>query len=142
MNEKNHQHSPVGALILITIGALFLLNNIGILPFSVWFVLWRFWPVLLILAGIRLILGRGKNHEAFATISFLIVIIVLLISIASVNPSMRSWMQSHMPWFPMNQMMPNNNNNFWNNMPNRRYRMYFNNGNNSNDFNSQDFNNY
>lgn len=58
---KREKSSPnvVGALFLIFLGLIFLLNNGGIIPWSVWKSLWEFWPIFLILAGIKSILGRG-----------------------------------------------------------------------------------
>lgn len=41
-------------VILITIGALFILKNMGVIYFS-WSAIWRLWPVLLILWGIAII---------------------------------------------------------------------------------------
>lgn len=46
-----------GALLLIGLGVLFLLNNLGIVQVN-WMSLWRFWPVVLILLGLDLMLGR------------------------------------------------------------------------------------
>lgn len=57
MNEENRPQrpqfrgSPIGPLILITIGVIFLLNNTGVLPGSGWDLIWRLWPVILILIG-------------------------------------------------------------------------------------------
>lgn len=48
----------VGPVILIGLGVVFLLNNLGIVSWSVWEVLLRLWPILLIAAGLDLILGR------------------------------------------------------------------------------------
>jgi len=45
-------------LILISLGIIFLLNNLGVLEWSVWEVLLRLWPVILVAAGLDLILGR------------------------------------------------------------------------------------
>ena len=50
---------PVGAFILIGLGVLFLLDEIGVLHFHS---LWRFWPLVLIALGIRVLMrrtGRG-----------------------------------------------------------------------------------
>ena len=46
---------PVGAFILIGLGVLFLLNEMGVLNFDR---LWRFWPLVLIAVGVRVLLRR------------------------------------------------------------------------------------
>jgi len=61
-------------ILLITAGVLFLLSNMGVLDVNFW-ELWRLWPLLLILGGLDIILGRR---------SFLGNIVVLLITIAVV----------------------------------------------------------
>ncbi len=48
----------VGPVILIGLGVVFLLNNLGILSWSIWGVILRLWPILLVAAGLDLILGR------------------------------------------------------------------------------------
>lgn len=48
----SHPRSLFGPLVLVTIGVLFLLRNIGVIPYStmgVWFA--RYWPLLLIIWG-------------------------------------------------------------------------------------------
>ncbi len=49
----------IWALFLIFLGVIFLCNNIGLIPWSVWSYLWRFWPILLIIGGIQAILGNS-----------------------------------------------------------------------------------
>lgn len=49
------------AIVLIVIGFLALLNNIGFV--SVWSFIWRLWPILLILWGIHLLRKRGTAAE-------------------------------------------------------------------------------
>lgn len=53
-----HQRSVIGPLILITIGLLLLLANLGYLPFSLWEMAFRFWPLILIILGLDIIIGR------------------------------------------------------------------------------------
>jgi hypothetical protein len=49
-----------GAVLLIGLGSLFLLSNFGLLIWNVWDILWRFWPLLIVSAGLDLIFsGRG-----------------------------------------------------------------------------------
>lgn len=57
---EDHTSRVVWALFLIFLGVVFLLNTFGVVPWSVWGVLWRFWPVLVILAGIRIIFGKSR----------------------------------------------------------------------------------
>jgi len=45
-------------VILIGLGVIFLLNTMGLLAWSVWDVIFRLWPVLLIAAGLEIILSR------------------------------------------------------------------------------------
>jgi hypothetical protein len=52
--------SNFGALILIVVGVLFLLSNLGMIP-HLWPLLRQWWPLALILAGIvMLVERRGK----------------------------------------------------------------------------------
>lgn len=45
----------VGAIILISLGVLFSLNNFDIIPWSIWGELWKLWPIALIIPGITLL---------------------------------------------------------------------------------------
>src|SRR5271167_2347936 len=47
---------PVGAFILIGLGVLFLLDEVGVLHFHS---LWRFWPLVLIALGVRVLMRRS-----------------------------------------------------------------------------------
>jgi hypothetical protein len=51
----------VAPFLLIVFGALFLLNNFGILDWSVWGELWRLWPLIPIAIGLEMILGRRSQ---------------------------------------------------------------------------------
>jgi len=43
----------VGPLLLLSAGLVLLLNNLGLLPWSIWRDVWPFWPLLLILLGLE-----------------------------------------------------------------------------------------
>lgn len=52
------RRSLVGPVIVITLGVIILLNNLGWLDWGVWSLLARLWPVLFIAAGLDVLFGR------------------------------------------------------------------------------------
>src|SRR5438132_4034551 len=58
--------------LLIAAGVIFLLNNLEVLPWSVWNQLWRLWPLILILIGLEILLGRRSP-----ALSFLLILLIL-----------------------------------------------------------------
>ncbi|MBN2044390.1 MAG: hypothetical protein JW757_05150 [Anaerolineales bacterium] len=71
-NRDYRGRSVVWPLILISLGVVFLLNNLGIISWDIWYTLVQMWPVLLVAIGIDLIIGRRSN--IFSVISALIII--------------------------------------------------------------------
>lgn len=65
----------IGPMVLIGLGTIFLLNNLGLLDWSIWSSLWRLWPILLIAAGLDMVFGR-KTPWASWVIAGLMVITV------------------------------------------------------------------
>ena len=76
MQERRHHPSLVGPLILITIGVLLLLNQMGRLPGNIWWSLWRYWPVILILLGIEILIEVSRSRVLYL-LGLLIAIAVL-----------------------------------------------------------------
>lgn len=88
----------VGALILLTLGVLFLLNNFGVLPWSIWGTLWRFWPVLLILPGFQLLFGRSAAGRILSgLIAFLLLGGVALYAASLNHQPVRGWVERQFP---------------------------------------------
>jgi hypothetical protein len=58
--ESWSRNRPIGPIILIVLGALFLLNNFNWFPF---YRIWRFWPVVLIAVGALLFRNRLSNRS-------------------------------------------------------------------------------
>ena len=54
-----HRRPYLGALILITLGVLFLLDNLGIADFGT--IISTYWPLILILIGIRIFFRYGRS---------------------------------------------------------------------------------
>ena len=61
---ENKPHRTVGApiwgIFLLFLGIVLLLQTLDILPWGLWGTLWRFWPVLIIIIGLGILL-RGYN---------------------------------------------------------------------------------
>lgn len=66
------KRSPIAAFALITLGSIFLLNNLGYLSWDIWQTLFRFWPVLLILIGLESLLFQ-KSSDKIVVIAAIIV---------------------------------------------------------------------
>ena len=62
-------------LILIGLGALLLLQNAGLIQVSIWDVVGRLWPLILVLVGIELLIGQRSPRAA-------VVVMLLVISCA------------------------------------------------------------
>lgn len=100
-----HNRFPLGAVIIIIIGFLFLLNNFGIVPYSIWGILWRFWPLLIILIGLRFLFGRTTASRIIVgIIAIIFLLYALAFSLAITTPAFHSWMMMYTPWF--NTTMP------------------------------------
>lgn len=68
--------SFVFPLLLVVVGVVLLLNNAGILPWTIWTALGQLWPVILILFGLDLLLGR-RNAWLGASVAMVALIAVL-----------------------------------------------------------------
>ena len=69
-------------LVLIGVGVIFLLVNFGYLQVeSVWGVLWRFWPALLILAGIDILFGSRSTIGAVISALLGLAVIATIIAL-------------------------------------------------------------
>ncbi len=64
---------PVFGILLLLLGALLLLQTTGVVSWSLWFELARFWPVALIAGGVSIILGRR-----FPVLTSLVVVFLLV----------------------------------------------------------------
>jgi hypothetical protein len=64
----------LGPLVLIALGVLLLLTNLGYLPRDTWRTLWQFWPVLLILLGAELLL-TGRASWGAIVVALLILLV-------------------------------------------------------------------
>ncbi|NOR90642.1 MAG: hypothetical protein GQ524_10360 [Anaerolineales bacterium] len=64
MNNRHRRPGITGPIILISLGVLFLLNNLGFIELNLWDVIVRFWPILLIAIGLDILIGRRSAWGA------------------------------------------------------------------------------
>jgi hypothetical protein len=65
----------VWGLILVSIGTILLLDNLGVIDFY-WRVIWHYWPVVLILSGINMVFSR--NNTKTGNIAAVLITCVIL----------------------------------------------------------------
>ncbi len=75
MSQSYRHGSIVGPIILIGIGAVLLLENLGMLGQSAWSVLFDLWPVILIAAGLDLAIGHRSLAGAAAAAALSVLIL-------------------------------------------------------------------
>ena len=77
MEERKYRRRGgfVWPLILITLGVLFLLSNMGMLNWNVWEAIWRMWPVLLIAIGLDILFGRRSAIGALISVALVVALI-------------------------------------------------------------------
>ncbi len=92
-NERRRRYRPVGLggpLILIGLGVAFLLNNLGVWEISVWELIFRFWPILLIAAGLDIFLGRRSRWGSLAALILTLAVLAgaVWLSISGIRPEL------------------------------------------------------
>jgi hypothetical protein len=75
--RRSGRGAIVWGLLLVVVGLIWFLNNIGYLPGDLWRVLWRFWPVLVILAGVEVALRGFPNRVAVPLLVLAVAAIVV-----------------------------------------------------------------
>jgi hypothetical protein len=63
-------------VILIGLGIVFLLNNLGLLAWSVWDVILRLWPILLIAVGLDVLIGRRSIWGSLLALVLTLAVLV------------------------------------------------------------------
>jgi hypothetical protein len=85
--ERRQRPGLTWPIILIGLGVLLLLSQLGILPANVWAILWRFWPVILIVIGLDLLIGRRSTAGAILSALLALAIIVGVIALLWLSPN-------------------------------------------------------
>ena len=75
MNNRHRRPGITGPVILISLGVIFLLNNMGFIDLNLWDVIMRYWPILLIAIGLDILIGRRSAWGA--AIAVVVVLAIL-----------------------------------------------------------------
>ncbi len=82
----NNRGSLLFPILLIALGLIFLSQTMGFVPWDVWGRLWRFWPVILILIGLDIIVGRRTALGKYLMGVIAIAAIAGILLIATLSP--------------------------------------------------------
>lgn len=94
----------MGGLFLITVGLLLLLANFGVASWAVFGFIWHFWPVLLILIGLRIMTkGWYVASTLVGVFGLFAVCYVVTYSLYITSPATRPGLEQFRPYFPVNQ---------------------------------------
>lgn len=66
--------SLVWPIVLISLGIVFLLDNMGVVDWDVWSMIIRLWPLLLVTAGLDILFGRRSGVWPVISVVFMIAI--------------------------------------------------------------------
>jgi hypothetical protein len=75
MERRERRGSLVGPIILIGLGLVFLLNNLGMVSWDVWDTIARFWPILLIAIGLDILIGRRSILGSLLALAVMLVVV-------------------------------------------------------------------
>jgi hypothetical protein len=81
----------VGPLIVLGVGVLLLLNNLEMVPWSIWRDLWPYWPVLLVLLGLE---ALATGRVAWGTLVMLIILLPILGMIVGATSFSSHWSEA------------------------------------------------
>lgn len=78
----------VGPLILLGAGVLLLLNNLQVVPWSIWPEIWPYWPLLLVLLGVE---ALSTGRVAWGTLVLLVLLLPVLGLVVTASSFASRW---------------------------------------------------
>ncbi len=98
---KHDSLDVVWGLLFIFVGMTLFFNSIGIVSWNIWPVIISYWPLLLVLAGVQIILGRGPGSSLIVTVLALFVLVSIWTKGLTVvnSPIVEQWSLNHLPWY-------------------------------------------
>lgn len=107
MNIKHRDFS--GAIFFLFIGTIFLLNTTGMVDWGIWLYILKFWPLLLVLAGLKLIFGKSLLGELLVTV----IALILYISVGVISYSAYTGEEYSVLPKQLNRCITKDCGNFW-----------------------------
>jgi hypothetical protein len=98
----------VPGIILVLIGAAFLLNNFGLLHFH-WYNIFHLWPIFLVIGGVNLVFANNKSIWATAVKIGVVVLGLGLLFFGNFGNRYNFWPGSHYSYNSDNDDSDNNN---------------------------------
>jgi hypothetical protein len=90
--HHHHGNGVFGAAVLLA-GVLLLLNTIGAVSWEVWNYIWPFWPVIIVLIGLRIVLGHNWAADGLIfLIGFALFIFIILYGLVHANSSVAGYL--------------------------------------------------
>lgn len=87
--SKTDSGAAIWGIIVIFLGITLLLTNIGVIDGAIWNYIFRFWPVLLVLEGLHLIMGNNIAAKAvLGVITLAVMALILTGGIKIYNPEL------------------------------------------------------
>jgi lysylphosphatidylglycerol synthetase-like protein (DUF2156 family) len=94
-SENNHRgdSGSTGGFFLIFIGVLLFLNTLEILPWTIWENLLTLWPILIILFGLNILLGKNLITRTLLNLINLVLFgSLLLFILKNFAPQLVTWL--------------------------------------------------
>jgi hypothetical protein len=77
MSERARAGGLVGPVLLIGLGLIILMNNLGVLNWSVWDMLFRLWPLILITIGLDFLIGRRSVWGSLLALVLIVAVFIV-----------------------------------------------------------------
>ncbi len=86
------------AIVFIFVGLVLILNNFAYLPWNIWTILLKFWPVFIVMIGLHTIAGKSMLLNLLvAALGIGLIVSIVAYSAAIVSPQFNSWLAQFDP---------------------------------------------
>lgn len=74
--EDKENRDYTGAIFLVLLGTLFLLNTTGVVSWGIWLYLLKFWPIIIILIGLRMVLPKNTAGNIIMAVLYTAILLM------------------------------------------------------------------